>query len=1205
MGPKCMRVRARRFVLSMVAALLVLASAGGRAAWAGPAYGAEAEPNGTAATATPIAGTSAVIKANIVPNADQDFYSFNAAAGDRVYAALQTAWSASASTDSVLELFASDGTTLIEGDEDDGSFGGLSSTIANVTLPAAGTYFLRVRHTSATVQLRPYFLYFQLRTGTPTPETEPNDTFPGQALPAGGWVSGATSAAADLDFYSINLNAGDTVYLSLDLDPERNGDWNGQLGLGAFDTLVLLVNDNGAGFAPFTAPDSEAYFMTVKDAGTYGVFVGVPTGATPGTYTLNVSVFPDTLEGVNCTTYTSTNVPVAIPDAGAAALSTITVPGNPRIADLNLSIQGTHMFMQDLDFHLISPAGNDNGFATDVFNATTGGRTALDVIFDDEAAIPPAFQVSAGMIHQPELNYRLSWFDGENAGGTWTLAVRDDFVADVGTITGWSLRICEPPPPPSCAAGFTPTAVFSTDFESGAAGFTHTGTQDEWELGLPATAATTTANPVAAFTTCNSGTSCWKTDLDNTYNASSNQDLLSPAINLAGLSGPVVVNWAHRYQMDTANNDHYTVSIRQAGAPATAVNLFEFLDAVMTDAVGTPVVNIGESAGWGLVARRADAFAGQNVELLFHLDSGTGATNFGGAAVDDVTVTACRALVSDLSIQKSDGVATAVPGGTVSYQIQVLNPIGGDPVTGATVADTFPAILTCTWTCTPSAGSSCTAAGSGNINDTVDIIAGGNVTYSANCAIDPSATGTLTNTATVTAASDPNTGDNSATDEDTLTPQADLAITKTDGVASVTAGGSTTYTITASNAGPSNAPGANVADTFPADLTCTWTCAGAGGGTCTAAGAGNINDTVNLPTGGSVTYTASCTISGAATGTLANTATVTAPAGVADGNPANNSATDTDTITPLQADLSITKTDGVASVAPGGSVTYTIVASNGGPGGATGATVADTFPADLTCTWTCVGAGGGTCTAAGAGNINDVVNLPSGGSVTYTASCTVSGAANGTLSNTATVTSPAGVADPDPADNSATDTTTVTALGANVSGTKTVSAGPYNVGGAIVYTITLTNSGPGAQGDNPGNELTDVLPAQLALVSASATSGTAVATVGTNTVTWNGPIPAAGTVTITINANILPAAAGATVTNQGTISFDTDGDGTNDGTAQTDDPAAAGAANPTSFQVAGGVEDPAIPALSPLGLLLLAVALAGIALALMKRRQGA
>ncbi len=48
--------------------------------------------------------------------------------------------------------------------------------------------------------------------------------------------------------------------------------------------------------------------------------------------------------------------------------------------------------------------------------------------------------------------------------------------------------------------------------------------------------------------------------------------------------------------------------------------------------------------------------------------------------------------------------------------------------------------------------------------------------------------------------------------------------------------------------------------------------------------------------------------------------------------------------------------------------------------------MADTFPGILTCSWTSVGAGGGTCTAGPtAGNINDAVTLPAGGSVTYTA----------------------------------------------------------------------------------------------------------------------------------------------------------------------------------------------------------------------------
>lgn len=375
---------------------------------------------------------------------------------------------------------------------------------------------------------------------------------------------------------------------------------------------------------------------------------------------------------------------------------------------------------------------------------------------------------------------------------------------------------------------------------------------------------------------------------------------------------------------------------------------------------------------------------------------------------------------TDLAITKTDGVASATPGGSVTYTITASN-AGPNADPAATVTDTFPASLTATWTCVGAGGGTCTASGSGNINDTVNLPVGGSVTYTVSATISPSATGSLSNTATVASSiSDISPANNFATDTDTLAAQADLSITKTDGVTTAIPGGSITYTITVSNAGPSDVSSATVADTFPAILTANWTCVGAGGGTCAAVGSGNISDTVNLPVGGSVTYTVSAAISASATGTLANTATVSSA--VTDPNSGNNSATDTDTLTP-QADLSITKTDGVTVVIPGGSVTYTVTASNAGPSNASGSTVTDTFPAILTgANWTCVGAGGGTCTAAGAGNIGDLVNLPAGASVTYTVNATVNPAATGTLANTATVAAGGSVTDPSPANDSATDT---------------------------------------------------------------------------------------------------------------------------------------------------------------------------------------
>src|SRR6185436_5923010 len=98
--------------------------------------------------------------------------------------------------------------------------------------------------------------------------------------------------------------------------------------------------------------------------------------------------------------------------------------------------------------------------------------------------------------------------------------------------------------------------------------------------------------------------------------------------------------------------------------------------------------------------------------------------------------------------------------------------------------------------------------------------------------------------------------------------------------------------------------------------------------------------------------------------------------------------------------------------------------SDVGPSNVTGATVTDAFSANLTgITWTCAGSGGASCTANGAGNINDIaVNLPVGTAVTYTVSATVIAAPSGPLVNTAMITPPAGITDPAPGNNSATDT---------------------------------------------------------------------------------------------------------------------------------------------------------------------------------------
>jgi len=270
---------------------------------------------------------------------------------------------------------------------------------------------------------------------------------------------------------------------------------------------------------------------------------------------------------------------------------------------------------------------------------------------------------------------------------------------------------------------------------------------------------------------------------------------------------------------------------------------------------------------------------------------------------NSATDTDTLVLQANLSVTVTDGKTNVVSGSADTYTIVVTNSGPGN-VTGASVSDTFPSVLTgMTFTATQTGGASgFTASGNGNINDTVTMPSGSVITYTATGTISPSApSGTLSDTATVTAPSgvtDNNLANNSATDTDTLTLQADLKVTVTDGIKRVTRGQSNTYTIVVTNNGPGYVSGASVRDTFPAVFTgVTFTATQTGGASgFTASGSGNINDTVTMPSLSVITYRATGTIDQSANGTLADTATVTAPSGVTDNKTSNNSATDSDTV---------------------------------------------------------------------------------------------------------------------------------------------------------------------------------------------------------------------------------------------------------------------------------------------------------------------
>lgn len=471
------------------------------------------------------------------------------------------------------------------------------------------------------------------------------------------------------------------------------------------------------------------------------------------------------------------------------------------------------------------------------------------------------------------------------------------------------------------------------------------------------------------------------------------------------------------------------------------------------------------------------------------------------------TATAVNA-VSDLSVVVTDSPDPAVAGGTLTYTITVTNN-GPSNATGVTVTDVLPTGVTFA-SATASQGTATNA--SGTVTGALgNLASGATATITITATVDPATTGSLSNTATVTGSeTDSDSSDNTSSATTAVTQEVDLAITKTDSADPITAGNQLTYTITVTNTGPSDATNVTVTDVLPTGV--TFVSANASQGTATNASGTVTGDIGTLASGASATVTIIVSISSsAAAGTLTNTASVSATE--TDTDSTNNSVSQA-TVVNRSVDLAITKVDATDPVVAGNNVTYTITVTNTGPSDASGVTVTDVLPTGLTFVSATASQGSasnnsGTVTAA-------LGNLATGASATVTVVATVSGSFSGTLTNTATVT--ATETDSDPADNSATQTTTINRQ-VDLRVTTVDNTDPLTAGNSLTYTITVFNDGP-SQATNV--VVTDILPTGVTFTSATASQGTATNNNGTITGSL-GTINSGSSATITIVVASLPS----------------------------------------------------------------------------------
>ena len=208
-------------------------------------------------------------------------------------------------------------------------------------------------------------------------------------------------------------------------------------------------------------------------------------------------------------------------------------------------------------------------------------------------------------------------------------------------------------------------------------------------------------------------------------------------------------------------------------------------------------------------------------------------------------------VINDAVIEDNETIILTMPtngagsnfvNANVTPAILTLAPLTAHDAATVTIADPAPVGITLgAWTCTAS-GTSCPAAtGSGAIAQTVNLPVGASLVYQLQAAMSASTQclQSVTNTASInTTALSPggaeltegssvqgNAGyvfqSNTASVSHLVAACADVSISKSNGLSTLTAGQATTYTVIVGNAGPANANNSLFKDPAAAGLSCT------------------------------------------------------------------------------------------------------------------------------------------------------------------------------------------------------------------------------------------------------------------------------------------------------------------------------------------------------------------------------------------------
>ena len=120
--------------------------------------------------------------------------------------------------------------------------------------------------------------------------------------------------------------------------------------------------------------------------------------------------------------------------------TTISITDNFVITDLDVALNISHTYVQDMEITLRSP----NGTETIIFNGANDGCSGNNLItrLDDESLNLFNCSNTGNAFSEPDYipSNPLAVFDGESTQGVWTIFIEDTFNADPGVLTNWELQ---------------------------------------------------------------------------------------------------------------------------------------------------------------------------------------------------------------------------------------------------------------------------------------------------------------------------------------------------------------------------------------------------------------------------------------------------------------------------------------------------------------------------------------------------------------------------------------------------------------------------------------------------------------------------------------------------------------------------------------------------------------------------------------------